>query len=94
MKRLSLLAAAAAAVLAFAAPALAESPFWPVQPKGAPVAAELRGAWKARGYGWIVQFGPEGAQLFQTAGEACYPDPRREPELPGLLEAEADARAG
>jgi carboxyl-terminal processing protease len=67
MKRLSLLAAAA--VLSFAAPALAESPFWPVQAKGGPVAAELRGAWKSRGYGWIVQFGPDGPQLFQTAGD-------------------------
>lgn len=83
MKRLSLVAAAA--VLAFAAPALAESPFWPVQPKGAPVAAELRGAWKSRGYGWIVLFGPDGAQLFQTAGEACYPDPRREPDPDGVM---------
>lgn len=83
MKRLSL--AAAAAVLSFAAPAFAESPFWPVQPQGASVAAELRGAWKARGYGWIVQFGPEGAQLFQTAGEACYPDPRREPDPDGVM---------
>lgn len=83
MKRLSLVATAA--VLSFAAPAFAESPFWPVQPKGASVAAELRGAWKARGYGWIVQFGPEGAQLFQTAGEACYPDPRREPDPDGVM---------
>lgn len=83
MKRLSLLAAVA--VLAAAAPALAESPFWPVQAKGQPVAAELRGAWKSRGYGWIVQFGPEGAQLFQTAGEACYPDPRREPDPDGVM---------
>ena len=83
MKRLSL----AAAVVGFsmAQPALAESPFWPVQPKGGPVAAELRGAWKSRGYGWIVQFGPEGAQLFQTAGGACYPDPRREPDPDGVL---------
>lgn len=83
MKRLSLLAAAA--VLSIAAPALAESPFWPVQPKGGSVAAELRGAWKAQGYGWIVQFGPEGAQLFQTAGDACYPDPRREPDPDGVM---------
>jgi carboxyl-terminal processing protease len=83
MKRLSLLAAAAA--LSFAAPAFAESPFWPVQAKGGSVAAELRGAWKSRGYGWIVQFGPDGAQLFQTAGEACYPDPRREPDPDGVL---------
>jgi carboxyl-terminal processing protease len=82
-KRLSLLAAVAA--LSVATPVLAESPFWPVQPKGGFVAAELRGAWKARGYGWIVQFGPEGAQLFQTAGEACYPDPRREPDPDGVL---------
>lgn len=83
MKRLSLLAAAA--VLAIAAPAIAESPFWPVKAKSGAVAPELNGAWKARGYGWIVQFGPEGAQLFQTAGEACYPDPRREPDPDGVL---------
>lgn len=83
MKRLSLLAAAAAVLLA--SPALAESPFWPVQPKNAPVAAELRGAWKSRGYGWIVLFGPDGAQLFHTAGGACYPDPRREPDPDGVL---------
>ncbi|WP_454715148.1 S41 family peptidase [Caulobacter segnis] len=83
MKRLSLLAAVA--VLALSMPAFAESPFWPVQPKGGSVAAELRGAWKSRGYGWIVQFGPDGAQLFQTAGEACYPDPRREPDPDGVL---------
>lgn len=83
MKRLSLLAAVA--VLSVATPVLAESPFWPVQPKGGSVAAELRGAWKSRGYGWIVQFGPEGAQLFQTAGEACYPDPRREPDPDGVM---------
>lgn len=82
MKRLSL---AAVAVLALSTPAMAESPFWPVQPKGGSVAAELRGAWKSRGYGWIVQFGPDGAQLFQTAGEACYPDPRREPDPDGVL---------
>lgn len=83
MKRLSLMAAVA--VLSVAAPAFAESPFWPAQPKGGSVAAELRGAWKARGYGWIVQFGPEGAQLFQTAGGACYPDPRRESDPDGVL---------
>jgi len=83
MKRLSLLAAAA--VLSVAAPAFAESPFWPVKAKSGAVSPELNGAWKARGYGWIVQFGPEGAQLFQTAGEACYPDPRREPDPDGVL---------
>ncbi|ATC24987.1 peptidase [Caulobacter vibrioides] len=83
MKRLSLLAATAAFLLA--SPALAESPFWPVQPKNGPVAAELRGAWKSRGYGWIVQFGPDGPQLFHTAGGACYPDPRREPDPDGVL---------
>lgn len=77
MKRLSLLAAAA--VLTFAASASAESPFWPVQAKGV-VASELRGAWKSRGYGWIVEFGPDGGKLFQTAGGACYADPRREPD--------------
>ena len=82
MKRLSL---AVAAALSLAAPAWAESPFWPVQPKNGPVAAELRGAWKSRGYGWIVQFGPDGAQLFHTAGGACYPDPRREPDPDGVL---------
>jgi carboxyl-terminal processing protease len=82
MKRLSLVVAAA---LSLAAPAWAESPFWPVQPKNGPVAAELRGAWKSRGYGWIVQFGPDGAQLFHTAGGACYPDPRREPNPDGVL---------
>lgn len=83
MKRLSLLAAAA--VLSFAAPAMAESPFWSVKAKNGAVAPELNGAWKSRGYGWIVQFGPEGAQLFQTAGEGCYPDPRREPDPDGVL---------
>lgn len=82
MKRLSL---AVAAALSLASSALAESPFWPVQPKNGPLAAELRGAWKSRGYGWIVQFGPDGAQLFQTAGGACYPDPRREPDPDGVL---------
>lgn len=82
MKSLSL---AVAAALSLAAPAWAESPFWPVQPKNGPVAAELRGAWKSRGYGWIVQFGPDGAQLFHTAGGACYPDPRREPDPDGVL---------
>jgi carboxyl-terminal processing protease len=82
MKRLSLVVAAA---LSLAAPAWAESPFWPVQPKNGPVAAELRGAWKSRGYGWIVQFGPDGAQLFHTAGGACYPDPRREQDPDGVL---------
>jgi carboxyl-terminal processing protease len=82
MKALSL--AAAAAVLAFAAPASAESPFWPVQSKGA-VASELRGAWKSRGYGWIVEFGPDGGKLFQTAGGACYADPRREPDPDAIL---------
>ncbi|WP_354068488.1 S41 family peptidase [Caulobacter sp. 1776] len=83
MKRLSLLATAA--VLAFSTPALAESPFWPVQAKGGAVATELRGAWKSRGYGWIVQFGSDGAQLFQTAGEACYPDPRRQSDPDGVM---------
>ncbi|MDR6627282.1 S41 family peptidase [Caulobacter segnis] len=82
MKRLSL--AAAAAVLALAAPASAESPFWPVQAKGS-VAAELRGVWKSRGYGWIVEFGPDGGKLFQTAGGACYADPRREPDPDGVM---------
>lgn len=82
MKVLSL--AAAAAVLAFAVPASAESPFWPVQSKGA-VASELRGVWKSRGYGWIVEFGPDGGKLFQTAGGACYADPRREPDPDGVM---------
>ena len=85
MKRLSLLAAAA--VLVVAAPASAESPFWPVKAKSGAVAPALNGVWKSRGYGWIVQFGPEGAQLFQTAGEACYPDPRREPDPDGVMTA-------
>ncbi len=85
MKRLSLLAAAA--VLTIAAPAFAESPFWPVKAKSGAVAPELNGVWKSRGYGWIVQFGPEGAQLFQTVGEACYPDPRREPDPDGVMAA-------
>ncbi|MET3664553.1 carboxyl-terminal processing protease [Caulobacter sp. 1776] len=76
---------ATAAVLAFSTPALAESPFWPVQAKGGAVATELRGAWKSRGYGWIVQFGSDGAQLFQTAGEACYPDPRRQSDPDGVM---------
>lgn len=83
MKRLSLLAAVA--VLSVAAPAFAESPFWPVKAKSGAVSPELNGVWKARGYGWIVQFGPEGAQLFQTASEACYPDPRREPDPDGVM---------
>lgn len=83
MKRLSLLAAVAA--LSVATPVLAESPFWPVKAKSGMVAPELNGAWRSRGYGWIVQFGPEGAQLFQTAGGACYPDPRREPDPDGVL---------
>lgn len=82
MKRLSLLAAAA--LLSAAAPAFAESPFWPVQTKGA-VASELRGVWKSRGYGWIVAFGPDGGKLFQTAGGACYPDPRREGDPDGIM---------
>lgn len=82
MKRLSL--AAAFAVLSLAAPALAESPFWPVQTKGV-VASELRGVWKSRGYGWIVEFGPDGGKLFQTAGGACYADPRREPDPDGIM---------
>lgn len=81
MKALSL---AAAAVLAFAAPAFAESPLWPVQAKGV-VASELRGVWKSRGYGWIVEFGPDGGKLFQTAGGACYADPRREPDPDGIM---------
>jgi len=82
MKRLSLLAAAA--VLVSAAPAFAESPFWPVQTKGA-VASELRGVWKSRGYGWIIAFGPDGGKLFQTVGGACYADPRREPDPDGVM---------
>ncbi|KQV58217.1 MULTISPECIES: S41 family peptidase [unclassified Caulobacter] len=83
MKRLSLLAAVA--VLAVATPVLAESPFWPVQAKGGAVATELRGAWKSRGYGWIVQFGSDGSQLFHTAGEACYPDPRQQSDPDEIL---------
>ncbi|WP_297515219.1 S41 family peptidase [uncultured Caulobacter sp.] len=83
MKRLSLLAAVAA--LSFYAPAMAESPFWPVQAKGGPVAAELNGVWKSRGYGWIVQFGPDGPKLFQTAGGACYADPRAEGDPDGTF---------
>lgn len=83
MKRLSLLAAVA--VLAIAAPAAADSPFWPVKAKGGAVAPELNGAWKSRGYGWIVQFGPEGTQLFQAVGDFCYPDPRNEPDPDGVL---------
>lgn len=83
MKRLSLLAAAA--VLSVAAPAVAESPFWPVQAKGGPVAAELRGAWRSRGYGWIVEFGPDGPRLFHTAGGACFRDPRQEPDPDGIM---------
>lgn len=82
MKALSL--AAAAAVVAFAAPAFAESPFWPVQTKSV-VASELRGVWKSRGYGWIIAFGPDGGKLFHTAGGACYADPRREPDPDGIM---------
>lgn len=82
MKALSL--AAAAAVLSFTAPAFAESPFWPVQAKGA-VASELRGVWRSRGYGWIVAFGPDGGKLFQTAGGACYPDPRQGADPDGIM---------
>lgn len=86
MKRLSLLAAAASfAALAIAHSAAADSPFWPVQAKGGGVPAELNGVWASRGYGWIVQFGAGGPKLFQTAGGACYPDPRAEADPDGIM---------
>jgi carboxyl-terminal processing protease len=83
VKRLSLLAAVA--VFAVATPVVAESPFWPVQAKGGPVAAELRGAWRSRGYGWIVEFGPDGPRLFHTAGGACFRDPRQDVDPDGIM---------
>ena len=75
MRFLPLLSLSGALALTITTPVLAESPFWPVKDKGQ-VAQQLQGVWRSRGYGWIVQFGPDGPRLFHTAGGACYADPR------------------
>lgn len=86
MRFSSLFALAAAAALSVATPVLAESPFWPAKDKGQ-VAAQLQGVWRSRGYGWIVQFGPDGPRLFHTAGGACYADPRPEADPDAVMSA-------
>src|ERR1700730_12237415 len=45
----------------------------PVMVGGRP-APELHGVWRSRAYGYIVRFTPDGHQLFNVAGDFCYPN--------------------
>ncbi len=45
----------------------------PVTVGGRP-APELHGVWRSRGYGYIVRFSPDGHDLFNVAGDFCYPN--------------------
>jgi carboxyl-terminal processing protease len=56
----------------------------PVIASGRPVAA-LHGVWRSRGYGYLVQIGAGGIELFHVAGDFCYADPRHQPDPDGLF---------
>src|SRR4051794_19413459 len=56
----------------------------PVIASGRPVTA-LHGVWRSRGYGYLVQIGAGGIELFHVAGDFCYADPRREQDPDGLF---------
>jgi carboxyl-terminal processing protease len=45
-------------------------------------APALHGAWRSRGYGYVLQVGGDGLKLFHAAGPFCYADPRpqRDPD--------------
>jgi carboxyl-terminal processing protease len=40
-------------------------------------APALAGVWRSRGYGYVLQVGAAGIELFHAAGPFCHPDPRR-----------------
>ncbi|MBO9547375.1 S41 family peptidase [Caulobacter sp.] len=84
MKAPLLAVLALSAPFALSAPVAAENAYRPVVENGQ-VAGPLQGAWRSRGYGWIAMFGPGGSSLFQTAGKACYPDPRSQPDPDEVL---------
>ena len=33
------------------------------------------GVFRSRGYGWVIDHGPQGLKLYQEAGRACWPNP-------------------
>jgi carboxyl-terminal processing protease len=47
-------------------------------------APELHGVWRSRGYGYIVRFTPDGHDLYNVAGDFCYPNDVDQAK-PGLL---------
>jgi carboxyl-terminal processing protease len=55
----------------------------PVTVGGRP-APELHGVWRSRGYGYIVRFTPDGHDLYNVAGDFCYPNDVDQAK-PGLL---------
>lgn len=67
----ALTAAGVLAVLAGAAAAHAQGP--------------LDGAWRSRGYGYVVQFQAGKPKLFHAVDGVCYADPRSEPDPDGVL---------
>jgi carboxyl-terminal processing protease len=71
MRRSALTAAVALAALTGAATAH-------VQPS-------LDGAWRSRGYGYIVQFDAGKPKLFHAVDGVCYADPRPQPDPDGIL---------
>jgi carboxyl-terminal processing protease len=70
MRRSALTAAVALAVLS-AVTAQAQAP--------------IEGAWRSRGYGYLVQFQAGVPKLFHAVDGVCYADPRPEPDPDGLL---------
>jgi carboxyl-terminal processing protease len=51
----------------------------PAMVNGRPVPA-VQGAWRSRGYGYVVRITDEGPKLFHVAGGLCHADPRPEPD--------------
>jgi carboxyl-terminal processing protease len=45
----------------------------------------LHGAWRSRGYGYVLQIRADGLKLFHVAGPFCYADPRPKRDPDGLF---------
>jgi carboxyl-terminal processing protease len=45
----------------------------------------VQGVWRSRGYGYVVNMGPDGPTLFHVAGDYCYADPREERDPDSLF---------
>jgi carboxyl-terminal processing protease len=71
-----------------------DPPDRPVMIAGRPAPA-LAGVWRSRGYGYVLQVGASGLELFHIAGRFCYRDPRpqRDPDHLFVLYRELESGA-